>query len=121
VTVARIGCPLGYTLAPLGCVRTAGRAAGQDEAAAKVVRPALSCPNGGRLEPVGLVCIGDGPAGVAAGYAPCPTGMKPCPLTAWARPICAAQDRLFGGVEACGAFEVLALAHKLPKVACPAA
>ncbi|GBF87309.1 hypothetical protein Rsub_00020 [Raphidocelis subcapitata] len=86
-----------------------------------VARPSLTCPNGGRLEPVGLLCIGDGgAAGALPGYGKCPAGMKACLLSSWGRPLCAAQDRVLG-VESCAALEVLALAHKLPKLACPGA
>lgn len=78
--------------------------------------PSLSCPEGKGLDLVGLKCVGN----TTAGYAPCPAGMRACALLEWHRPLCAVEGGVFG-VDSCVALGVLSLAHKLPKVACPAA
>jgi hypothetical protein len=74
----------------------------------------LECPPGRSMDLVGLVCVGR----PDVGYAPCPAGFKACPFSAWHRPMCVAEGDVFG-VDGCMAFEVLSVAHKLPKVACP--
>ena len=77
--------------------------------------PSFGCPADKKL--VDLKCISGDPLG----FASCPTGFKSCFLSSWHRPLCAvATDKLFG-VDSCTLFETLAFAHKLPKVACPAA
>ena len=76
--------------------------------------PLFSCPGGKKMDVVGFACVGD----AKLGYAPCPEGMKSCLVSAWKRPLCASRADVFG-VDSCHAFELLSLAHKLPKVACP--
>lgn len=69
-----------------------------------------------RFDIVTLKCTAQG---VPAGYAACPAGMERCRVGAWRRPLCAAAN-MITGVDSCELFESLALAHKLPKLACPA-
>ena len=54
---------------------------------------------------------------VKGGYAACPTGMQRCQLPAWHRPLCAAENLV--GLNACDAFDTLAMSHKLAKINCP--
>lgn len=79
-----------------------------------VAAPKFSCPAGKQMDLVGFACVGD----AKLGYADCPAGMKSCLVSAWKRPLCATEAPVFG-VDSCHAFELLSLAHKLPKVACP--
>jgi len=76
--------------------------------------PSHVCPADMKLDVVGYKCVGSD----KLGYAKCPAGMKLCVLASFHRPLCAAQDKVFG-VDACLVFDALSLAHKLPKIACP--
>jgi hypothetical protein len=77
--------------------------------------PTLGCPPGRQLDLVGGICVG---GDLTIGYAKCPAGTQSCFLSSWHRPLCATEAKVFG-VDACAMFEVLAFAHKLPKIACP--
>jgi hypothetical protein len=69
------------------------------------------------MDVIGAACIPEN-KDLQLGFKPCPAGMRVCVLTAWKRPLCASEAKLFG-IEACSLFETLLAAHKLPKVACP--
>jgi hypothetical protein len=94
------------------CLRKCCKPDTQVDASFKL--PSLACPTGRKLDVVGSICVGE----LAAGYAACPAGTQSCFLSSWHRPLCATKSKVFG-VDACAMFEVLAFAHKLPKVACP--
>ena len=55
------------------------------------------------------------PSTKGLGYAKCPAGTTSCLIASWHRPLCAVK------ASNCRVLELVGAAHKLKKVACPAA